>query len=324
MRPLVHAALGAALAVGGVITVASVPGLAQENVTVSQEGWAWRLEDERAPSLSPLSGIQEDQLPVSWTAQPDKVAYIGVVLPPSSGAAPVSRLDLSLGIDPEAQNLNVDQAHLIACVVTGTWEPGAPMAWQDRPQDDCGGTAVPGILEVEANRFYFDLTPLVSDLAAAEAHGLVIAPDPEAGATSYQVVFRSALRDGATFAYDASPAPPDPPPSAPPPQASVTPSPSPTAAVEPLPTFAPAPPPRQPGPAPELAAPLVAEPSPGVQPRPSGPETTVSAAAPETSDTRTVSLSGVYLALAGVGSLGLMGRAGGAVLELIRSREEFL
>lgn len=312
---------GAVLVVGTGLVAAleAAPGFAREDaVTAIQQGWAWRLQDGQAPSLSPVSGIREGQLPVAWSGEPDKLTYLGIA--PREPDAPTRLAGLTLEIDRDAHNVNLAEARLIACSVTTEWQPAGPMAWEDRPDDGCDDAAEPGVFEGHADRFYFDMSALGPELHSPDTHGLVIAPHPGSGATAFQVVFRSARDGGAIFTTDsrAAPAPaptPSPvlpasrtatptPPAAEPPQAGLRPAP----AVETVPT---------PGP----SRPLVAETDTNATlPRTPASPAPVASAARE----RTVSLSGVYLALAALGSLGVLGRAGHAAIDVLRASEEAL
>lgn len=199
--PVTVAAVVLYVTAGGPVAAeeASQPGPAP---SVVAEAWAWRLQETATPSLAPASGIRDGQLPVAWFGQDDKLSYLSVAPPPDADG----RLSLTVAVDDSEVNLNVEQADLIACVVNATVPAESPVPWQEQPERNCD-TSARGVYQPATTDFYFDLGPLVPDLAAPGATGIVIAPDPTTDVAAFQVVFRSAVSGGAQLRYEAAVAP---------------------------------------------------------------------------------------------------------------------
>lgn len=202
---MAHRVLSRATAVAAALLTLVVPTSAAHAaapVPVVQEGWAWF---ESRGSLAPpttASGIEEGQLAVAnLPTGAEKVSFLqldAAQLGSSPPAASVARLR----IDPNGRNVAVDEAEIVACVVTEAWEAGAPMAWDRRPGTDCD-RSTPVTYDEVAGELVVDLAPLAAAWTPSANFGFSLEPGPDAG--TFQVALVDAANGGIAVESDAAP-----------------------------------------------------------------------------------------------------------------------
>jgi hypothetical protein len=169
---------------------------------VTTSGWAWQAQRRGVPDLGAFSGVPAGDIAVAAAGQPDKLAYVEL----ADAAIPALRDgNLRMLLDPSATQLRAPEAFLRACLVVTPWEPGAPMAWDDRPRTKCEA-APQGRYVDSPPAFSFDLSAITEDLRSDTVHGLSIEPG-DSNSGPFQVVFIGHERGGISAESSASPGP---------------------------------------------------------------------------------------------------------------------
>lgn len=131
---------------------------AARDANVPNDAW-WNFYTAVLPAATPTT-VPEDAIAVGHNiAQPDKVAAVGIQLEADPGST-VQTLSLVLkeAEDPAA-NIGADTAAVVACPITGPWDPVANGEWVDVPNYDCALGKITGKRSDDA-MWSFDLLPL--------------------------------------------------------------------------------------------------------------------------------------------------------------------
>lgn len=125
------------------------------NASVPKEGW-WNFVTAGLPLPAPTT-VPADALGVgNDVVQPDKIAAVGITLQAELGSSiQTLRLDLKEATDPLA---NIGSATVVACPVTGIWEPSLNGSWADLPEYDCSLGKAEG-KRSDDGTWSFDLAP---------------------------------------------------------------------------------------------------------------------------------------------------------------------
>jgi hypothetical protein len=95
-------------------------------------------------SVPPPSSVPAEAIAVGHEVQPDKMAAIGITLQSPRGSI-VDKLTLTLKeAGGPAANIGAAGAKVVACPITGPWEPVHNGAWSAVPDHDCGLAKVEG------------------------------------------------------------------------------------------------------------------------------------------------------------------------------------
>lgn len=131
---------------------------AARDANVPNDAW-WNFYTAGLPAATPTT-VPENAIAVGHNiAQPDKVAAVGIQLQATRGAS-VETLKLSLKeADDPGANVGAEGAAVVACPITGPWEPVTNGEWADAPDYDCELGAVTGNRSEDAT-WTFDLLPL--------------------------------------------------------------------------------------------------------------------------------------------------------------------
>ncbi len=134
------------------------------DANVAREAW-WSFYGQGLP-VAPPTTVPADALAVGHNlAQPDKVAAIGITLQAPAGAT-IQTLKLVLK-EAEGAGANLGTAVVVACPITGPWEPVVNGNWADAPDYDCELGKEPG-KRSDDGLWTFDLSPIGSQWLDAE------------------------------------------------------------------------------------------------------------------------------------------------------------
>lgn len=141
----------------GVLLFPVMPASAPTDARVGDNAW-WSLYGQGLP-FAPPSSVPADALGVGHNvAQSDKVAAIAISLRAPIGSS-VQKLALTLmEADATAANLGAAGAAVVACPITGPWDPVANGDWVDVPDYDCTLGKVAG-KRADNGTWTFDLKP---------------------------------------------------------------------------------------------------------------------------------------------------------------------
>ncbi len=112
------------------------PATVARDADVSKDAW-WSFYGQGLPVAAPTT-VPADALGVGHNlAQPDKVTAIDISLKATPGSA-VQTLALTLKeAEGPGANIGAAQAVVVACPITGPWEPVVNGNWVDVPDYDC-------------------------------------------------------------------------------------------------------------------------------------------------------------------------------------------
>ena len=113
-----------------------VPAAVPRDANVTKDAW-WSFYGQGLPVAAPTT-VPADALGVGHNlAQPDKVAAIHIGLTAPFGST-VQSLALTLKeAEGPGANVGAEQAVVVACPITGPWEPAVNGNWVDVPDYDC-------------------------------------------------------------------------------------------------------------------------------------------------------------------------------------------
>jgi hypothetical protein len=172
-----------------------LPAALPNSATVAKEAW-WSEYNAGLPVAGPTT-VPADALGVgNNVAGPDKIAAIGMTLgAPLGSTVQTLRLYLKESTEPGA-NLGAETAAVVACPITGTWEPVLNGKWDDRAEYDCALAKIEGKRSDEGI-WSFNLAPVGSQWLSADLpldqEGIALLV--EQSATPVQVSYRS-IRTG--------------------------------------------------------------------------------------------------------------------------------
>lgn len=128
------------------------------DANIATEAW-WSFYGQGLP-VAPPTTVPVDSLAVGHNlAQPDKVSAVGITLQAAAGAT-VHTLSLTLKeAEGAGANIGSDGAGVVACPITGPWEPVVNGNWADVPTYDCELAKIAGKRSPDA-MWSFDLSPI--------------------------------------------------------------------------------------------------------------------------------------------------------------------
>lgn len=135
-----------------------------------------------APPPPAVSAYPEGTLHVESAG--DQTVSHAYVVPDLSGVPPTGELTgatmtLPVTQAPEAGNVNVEGAKLVACPATGEVEDGVYGGTSKMPGFDCETTNSPATYDAKAKAFTIDLMPLLATwLPGSPAPGIALVPAP--------------------------------------------------------------------------------------------------------------------------------------------------
>ena len=185
MRHTVRIALVLAMVLAGAALVSSrVPAQAVPGI---QSGYWWQGQPDGAP-LPPPPNVPANGLWISGSeASPVAIAAVRFQLG-SDEAAPVLTAKVNSEFPPAQLSAaaNAGQIVVMACPITGGWNPVQAGAWSSKPQYNCAG-AVNGTASADGTTVSFDLGGVVVDgnvdVALVPGTGAaVLPPSPVPGA----------------------------------------------------------------------------------------------------------------------------------------------
>ncbi|HYZ92452.1 MAG TPA: hypothetical protein VFA34_08660 [Actinomycetota bacterium] len=136
------------------------------DANIPAEAW-WSFLGRGLPAPPPTT-VPADALGVGHLgAQQDKVAAIGITLQAEEGSL-LEKLVLTLTeAEGVGANIGSDAANVVACPITGPWEPVLNGNWADVPSYDCTLAKVAGKRNA-AGAWTFDLAPMGQQWLDAE------------------------------------------------------------------------------------------------------------------------------------------------------------
>ena len=215
VRLLVSAAVLVA-AVGPLVNSGGPLGAAETQLSVPEEGWWYALSerptrDTPLGALVPVPGtptpdVPEGAMPVgARLGQIDKVAAVSVDLGASILGGSVTTATLTLKqVDEEQAHLNVDQAVIVACPITGIFVPATKGELDQAPEADCEVAKAEGTRNDDGT-WTFDVASIVTAWldGTVPPNGIRFDPAGDSGAT-FQISFTGV--EDATLTADIEPA----------------------------------------------------------------------------------------------------------------------
>lgn len=159
---------------------------------VGNSAEAWYTAAATVPTCTLPTGCPADPVPTEATAYPEGTLHIESVggaatatsfLLPDLAALPVTAsgvraatLSLPVSEAPESGNVNVPEAEILACLATERIEDGVHGGTTQPPAFDCEAAVSRATYDVKAKAFRVDLTPFLDALQAGDGHGIALVP----------------------------------------------------------------------------------------------------------------------------------------------------